>query len=103
MTHSSPIPTRPAPAVPGRQPLLTRWKLTEPVRLYLYSVLVTVVIPGAVLAGWLTGDWTEWALGAVGTVLTVGVGGEAARSTVYSPVGMVGAARQAVDQDRAAR
>lgn len=76
--------------------LLQRLKLTEPVRLYLHGVLTLVVIPAAVLAGVLTGDWVEWAGTAAATVLGVGAAGEAARASVYSPVGMMAAARDAV-------
>jgi hypothetical protein len=69
--------------------LLARLKLTEPVRLYLYS-LALVAIAGLQLAGYLTGDWVQYALTDSAVVLGVaGAGAEAARASVYSPAGVV--------------
>jgi hypothetical protein len=70
--------------VSARPSLLSRLKLTEPVRLYLYS-LGSVLIAGLVLMGYLTGEWSAYLTGALAVVLGVGGGGEAARSSVYSP------------------
>jgi hypothetical protein len=77
--------------------LLSRLKLTEPVRLYLYSLAV-VAIGGLALAGVLTGQWIAYATGAVAVVLSVTVGGEAARASVYSPRSVVQAVRRAADR-----
>lgn len=73
--------------VSARPSLLSRLKLTEPVRLYLYSVGV-VLIAGLVLMGKLTGEWSAYLTGALAVVLGVAGGGEAARASVYSPAGM---------------
>lgn len=88
----------PAPAVvedytpPGR---LARWRLTEPVRLYLYGI-VMVLIVGLQLAGYLTGEWLPYAVSSAGVVLAVGGAGEAVRASVYSPAGTVRAVRAGV-------
>jgi hypothetical protein len=70
--------------VNARPGLLSRLKLTEPVRLYLHSVGL-VLIGGLVLMGYLTDDWSAYLTGALAVVLAVGGGGEAARASVYSP------------------
>lgn len=57
----------------------------EPIRLWLYSVLTSVVLPGLGLAGVLTGQWVAFAVAAAGVVLVVGGTGEALRHFVYSP------------------
>lgn len=69
-------------------PNLEHLKLTEPVRLYLYSLLV-VLVTGLVLAGVLTGEWREFLLEAGAAVLVVGTGTEAARASVYSPATLI--------------
>jgi len=76
-------------AVSTRPGLLSRLKLTEPVRLYLHSV-GAVLIGGLVLMGYLTDEWSAYLTGALAVVLAVGGGGEAARASVYSPAGMIG-------------
>lgn len=68
--------------------LLARLKLTEPVRLYLYSVALVVVV-GLNLAGWLTGEWVPYATSSAATLLGVTAATEAARASVYSPRSMV--------------
>ena len=67
---------------------VARWKLTEPVRLYLYGV-GSIVLVGLALAGVLTGEWLDYGLTALGVVLAVGTGTEAARASVYSPAGLI--------------
>lgn len=67
---------------------LTRWKLTEPVRLYAYTLL-SVLILGLVLAGVASGQWGEYLTAAVGAVLTMPGAIEAARASVYSPASVV--------------
>lgn len=74
--------------VNARPGLLSRLKLTEPVRLYLYS-LGSVLVAGLVLMGYLTGEWSEYLTGALAVILGVGGGGEAARASVYSPASTV--------------
>ena len=74
--------------VNARPGLLTRLKLTEPVRLYLHSVGV-VLIGGLVLMGYLTDEWSAYLTGALAVLLAVGGGGEAARASVYSPASHV--------------
>lgn len=76
--------------VNARPGLLSRVKLAEPVRFYLYSVGV-VLIAGLVLMGKVTGEWQSYLTGALAVVLAVGGGGEAARASVYSPAGMIDA------------
>jgi len=87
------------PAPPISVGLLARIRLTEPVRLYLYS-LALLAIGGLALAGVLTGEWIPYATGAAATVLVVGAGGEAARASVYSPRSVVQAVRRAADSAR---
>lgn len=65
-----------------------RWKLTEPVRLYLYGV-GAVLLAGLALAGVLTGEWLDYGLAALGVLLAVPAGTEAARASVYSPAGVI--------------
>jgi hypothetical protein len=77
--------------------LLARLKLTEPVRLYLYSVLV-VLTAAAQLAGWLTGEWSTFLEMNGAVVLAVTTGAEAARASVYSPRSVVQAVRRAAGQ-----
>jgi hypothetical protein len=80
------IPTRSTTTVDHSR--VARWKLSEPVRLYVYG-LGSVIITGLVLAGVLSGEWTEYGLWALGTALGLGAAGESARASVYSTNGMV--------------
>lgn len=90
------IPTNPT-VTPSGVSILSRWKLTEPVRLYLYSLALVLVV-GLQLAGWLTGDWVDYATSSAGVVLAVGAGAEAARASVYSPAGVVRELRKVAGQ-----
>lgn len=92
----------PAPDVVDDQvaddvPRVERWKLTEPVRLYSYLLLL-VITAGLQLAGVALGEWPEFT--AVNGALLLGVGGagEAIRASVYSPAGTVRAIRAAVSE-----
>lgn len=67
------------------EPLLERWRNTEPVRLYLYGILVPGV---AVLVGygWLTTERAGlWLAVGAAVLLFTGAGTELARHTVDSP------------------
>lgn len=70
-----------------------RWKLTEPVRLYLYGV-GGVIVAGLVLAGYLTQEWSAYLMAALGVVLGVVPATEAARASVYSVAGHLHSLRQ---------
>jgi hypothetical protein len=74
----------PAPAVASGVGKLAGWKLAEPVRLYLYSVIALVIVPGLNLAGWLVGQWPAFAISSAAVVLAVAGAGEAARASTYS-------------------
>lgn len=87
-----PVPT-PTPAPPSPS-WLDRIKASEPVRLYLYSVLL-VMLAGLVLAGWLTAQWQAYAIGAGAVVLGVVPATEAARASVYSTAGALRAIARA--------
>jgi hypothetical protein len=90
-----PAPTQPAPPAAGHAvPLLTRWRLTEPVRLYLYLVLL-VLTAGLQTAGALTGEWAEFTAINGALLLGVGAAGEAARASVYSTASAVREIRRA--------
>lgn len=94
MTASAPIQAPPAsPVSVGR---LARLKLTEPVRLYCYPLLVLLVV-GGVAGGLVTQDWADWALPILGGLLSAGPV-EAARASVYSPRSVVQAVRRAASQ-----
>jgi hypothetical protein len=93
MTAPTPIPT-PAPPAPPSVGVLTRLKLTEPVRLYIYSVAL-VLFTGLNLAGYLTGAWQDYAAASAATLLGFGVAGESARASVYSTRSVVQAVRRA--------
>jgi hypothetical protein len=86
-----------APAPVAAVSLLARLKLTEPVRLYCYTVLL-VLTAAAQLAGWLTGEWADFLAANGAVVLAVGAGAEAARASVYSPRSVVQAVRRAAGQ-----
>jgi hypothetical protein len=75
MTQTAPI--RPVP-------LLERWKDSEPVRLYAYSVLSAVLVALAAV-GAVTGEWTSALTGIAAALLGVVPGAEAARMSVISP------------------
>lgn len=94
MTLPSTIPT---PAPTERPALLARLKLTEPVRLYIYTVLL-VLTAGLQLAGWLSGEWRDFLAMNAAVLLAVGGGAEAARASVYSPRSVVQAVRRAADR-----
>jgi hypothetical protein len=86
-------PTLAAPPSVGR---LARWKLTEPVRLYLWPVAALLVASG-VVGGFRDGDWWRASLflaAAVAMLLMTA----AARASVYSPRAVVQAALRARDQ-----
>jgi hypothetical protein len=82
----TPAPPVPRPPAPG---LLTRWKLSEPVRLYLDG-LVVVVVAAFVVAGWITQQWGAFAIAAAGVVLGLGGAAEAIRASVFAPTTVVG-------------
>lgn len=74
---------------PSRPPsLLFRLRMTEPVRLYCYTVLLGLVV-GLVLAGSVTGQWSEYGTALAAVLLGIPYGTEAARASVYSPAGAV--------------
>lgn len=78
---------------------LGRLKLTEPVRLYLWTVVLVGDL-GLGLAGWMTGQWQDYAATAAAVLLGVGGAGEAVRASVYSPAGTITAIRAAVEATR---
>lgn len=84
----APAPTPPAPS------WIQRMKLSEPVRLYLYSVL-GVVVAGLALAGILTGAWVPYTISAGATVLGLVPAAEAARASSYSTAGALRAIARA--------
>jgi hypothetical protein len=73
---------------------LRRLTLTEPVRLWLWSVTVVIAV-GLVLAGWLTAEWSSYLTGAAAVVLGLLPVTEFVRGAVYSPAGVIAAARAA--------
>lgn len=81
-------PTRPQVNVNARPGALSRWKLSEPVRLYVYALLV-IALGGLTLAGYVTGDWAEYARTAAGVVLGLVPLAEFVRASVYSPAGHI--------------
>lgn len=68
-------------------------KLSEPVRTYLYGVAAMLAV-GAVLAGWLTGQWATYLTALAGVLLGVVPATEAARASVYSYAGHIRSLRQ---------
>lgn len=93
----APIPT-PAPATPAVG-LLKRLTLTEPVRLWIYSLLV-IVTAGLQLAGYESGQWADFSVLNGAVILGVGAAGEGIRASVYSPAGVIRAARAAASVTR---
>jgi hypothetical protein len=67
-----------------RPSLLSRLKLSEPVRLYCYSLL-TAVLVALVAVGYVTEEWQAALTGIAAALLGVVPGAEAARASVYSP------------------
>lgn len=80
--------------VTARPGPVARLQLTEPVRLYLWPVVLILAV-GAVAAGIVTQEWADWALPMIGAALGVAGAGEAARSSVYSQASVVQALVQA--------
>jgi hypothetical protein len=76
---------------------MARWRLTEPLRFYVWPALspLPVVIAALAVAG-------EWLLAAVvvGQLVTLLLTIGAARASVYSPAGMVRSLREAVGERR---
>lgn len=86
------IKTDTAPAV-GR---LARWKLTEPVRLYLWPVAALLAVSG-LAGGFRDGDWWRAAL-FLAAAVCVALATAAARASVYSPRSVVQTALRARQQ-----
>jgi hypothetical protein len=95
--RGDPTDVAPAPAAAPSLPLLARLKLTEPVRLYSYSMLL-VLSAGLQIAGVLTGEWPQFIATNGAVVLAVASGAEAARASVYSPRSVVQAVRRAANR-----
>lgn len=92
-----PAPPTVAPAASSTPPAMSwldRMKASEPVRLYLYSVLL-VLLGGLVLAGVLTAEWQAYGIAAGATLLAVPVATESARASVYSTAGALRAIARA--------
>jgi hypothetical protein len=68
--------------------VLARLKLTEPVRLYLWSVSAVLFV-GLNLAGVLTGEWQAYATSSAAVLLGVLPATAAARASVFSPRSVV--------------
>ena len=83
--------------VSSRPGPLARLKLSEPVRLYAYTVLAAI-LTALVLTGTITGAWQEALTGIAAAVLAVVPAAEAGRASVYSPRTHV---RQIIDAQRA--
>lgn len=82
---------RPAPKI-GR---VARLKLLEPLRLYLWPVVLLLVVSG-LSGGARDGDWWRASL-FLAAALLVFLATEAARASVYSPRGMMVALREAFE------
>lgn len=76
----------PAPPRSVRTSTASRLKATEPVRLYLWPLVVVLVLV-AVATGLVTQQWAEWALPCLGLALGIYGAGEAARASAYSLAG----------------
>jgi hypothetical protein len=75
---------RPAVVAIGR---ITRWKLTEPVRFYLWPVAAIVALPWIAAALWPAAGVNRWLclLAVAADVVIVLAATAAARASVYSP------------------
>jgi hypothetical protein len=69
-------------AVTARPRGLSAAKLSEPVRLYLYTAAVFVIVAGAGAAA-LTGEWAGWAMIVAGVLVPFVIATEAARASVF--------------------
>jgi VIT1/CCC1 family predicted Fe2+/Mn2+ transporter len=79
-----------APVVAPRPGRLGRWRLTEPVRLYVYGWSLLGVLFLVVPAAFAPNDHTLTAVIVAAVFLTwQAVGVEAARRSVFSPVGLL--------------
>lgn len=88
------IQTDPAQNRPRRLTLaISKAKLSEPVRLYLYSLGV-LILGALVLLGCITGEWQDYLLAALPIVLGLPPTVWAVRSSVYSYAGHINALRQ---------
>jgi hypothetical protein len=67
---------------------LSRVKLSEPVRLYVYG-LGSVLVVALVMRGVLDGEYLEAMLQALAVAAGLGTAAEAARASVYSPASTV--------------
>jgi hypothetical protein len=82
---------------PPRIGRVSRWRLTEPLRFYVWPMLLPLLAIGVALA--VAGEWVLLAALAV-TVGALTFALEAARASVYSPAGTVTAIRDALDARR---
>lgn len=83
--------TRPAPRL-GRLP---RWRLTEPLRLYVWPAVAFLLL-AALVIGVNHGLWLALVAGSPAVPILAAL--EAARTSVYSPAGAVAAVRDAMAQ-----
>lgn len=86
------------PTSPPKLGRVARWKLTEPLRLYVWPALLLLLVSG-LSAGFRDGDWWRAALFLAAAGL-VALALEAARESVYSPAGMVRGLRDAAGSPR---
>jgi hypothetical protein len=82
------LPAPPRSHRNARPSAASRWKLAEPVRLYLWPV-VLVLLVGAAGAGLVTQQWVDWSLPLLGLAASLVGAGEAARASVYSTRGHI--------------
>lgn len=76
-------PNPPRVAVTARPGLLSRLRLSEPIRLYSWPLVVVLVL-SAVAGGWATQDWADWALPQLAAALGTLGAAEAGRASVFS-------------------
>jgi len=81
---------------PPRVGRIARWKLTEPVRLYLWPVAALLLVSG-VAGGFRDGDWWRASLFLTAAVLIL-LMSAAARASVYTPRTVVQTMLRARDQ-----
>lgn len=81
--------SRPNPAVRA----VSRWKVTEPVRLYLYGILAAVCVV-LLAAGFITQDMSAALTGLAAAVLVAVPAAVAIRPSVYSLAGHINSLRQ---------